>query len=170
MDTFARNFCRLLMALAGVALVAAFLTIALNILARMAGWDIPGLDGYAGYAIAAALFLALPGTFRQGEHIRTTLLLQRLGPRGQAALEYWALLAGLSLSLYLAWFASRLVWQSHALHDIAASADATPLWIPQLGMALGCIGFAVSFVQALAARFSGRPFFKVAAAEATHAE
>ena len=170
MDKLARNFCRLLMALAGVAMVAAFLTIALNIVARSVGWDVPGLDGYAGYAIAAALFLALPGTFRQGEHIRTTLLLQRVGPRTRAALEYWALLAGLALTLYLAWFACRLVAQSHAMHDVAASADATPLWLPQLAMALGCLGFAMSFVQALVARFTGTRYFELPAGDATHAE
>lgn len=170
MDALARNFYKVLMVLAGVSMVAAFAAIALNIVARVVGWDIPGLDGYAGYSIAATLFLALPSAFRQGDHIRTTLLLQRVGPRAQAVLEYWCLLAGLALSLYLAWFASRLVWQSHGLHDIASTADASPLWIPQLSMALGCIGFAISFVDALAARIKGRAFFVAAGDEAAHAE
>jgi len=169
-DALARNFYKVLMVLAGVSMAAAFAAIALNIVARVVGWDIPGLDGYAGYSIAATLFLALPSAFRQGDHIRTTLLLQRVGPRAQAALEYWCLLAGLALSMYLAWFACRLVWQSHGLHDIAPTADASPLWIPQLSMALGCIGFAISFVDALAARIKGRAFFVTAGAEAAHAE
>jgi TRAP-type C4-dicarboxylate transport system permease small subunit len=169
-DTLARNFYKALMVLAGVSMVAAFGAIALNIVARVVGWDIPGLDGYAGYSIAATLFLALPGAFRQGDHIRTTLLLQRVGPRAKVVLEYWCLLAGLAISSYLAWFACRLVWQSHSLHDIAATADATPLWIPQLSMAIGCVGFAVSFLHALLARVNGRAFFVTAGDEAAHAE
>ena len=38
----------------------------------------------------------------------------------------------------LAWFSWRLVWQSHTFHDISTAADATPLWIPQILMGLGC--------------------------------
>jgi len=170
MDALARGFYRLLMLLACAAMIAAFVSIALNILARVVGWNIPGLDGYAGYAIASALFLALPSTFRHGEHIRTTLLLQRLGPRSRVVLEYWGLIAGLGVALYLAWFACRLVWQSHTLNDIAPTADATPLWIPQIAMALGCVGFAVSFAHALTARIGGRTFFHAVGAEATRAE
>lgn len=170
MEALARNFYKLLMLLACLCMVAAFLSIALNIVARLMGWNVPGLDGYAGYSIAGALFLALPATFGRGEHIRATLVLQRLGPRGRVVLEYWGLGAGLAVSLYIAWFACRLVWQSFAYHDIAPTADATPLWIPQIGMALGCVGFAVSFAHALVARARGEPFFHVAAADATHAE
>ena len=130
----------------------------------------PGLDGYAGYAIAGAFFLALPATFQRGEHIRATLLLQRLGPRGQTALEVWSLVAGLAISTYLAVYTVRLVWQSHRFHDIAATADATPLWIPQIAMAVGCIGFALSFVEALVARLRKRSWFTEAADEAARAE
>ncbi len=59
--------------LSGVAMVGAFVAIMLNILARIFLWNLPGLDGYAGYAIAAALFLALPATLQNNEHIRATL-------------------------------------------------------------------------------------------------
>ena len=147
-------------ALACVAMVAAFVAVATGVISRLAGFDVPGLDAYAGYAIAAALFLALPMTLQQGDHIRVTLFLDKLPPRGRTLLEYWGLLAGLGLSLYFAVFATRLVWISHATHDISTSADATPLWIPQLAMALGCIGFAVSFADALLARMQRRQFFK----------
>ncbi len=64
----------------------------------------------------------------------------------------------------------RLVWVSYTLHDVAPTGDATPLWIPQLSMALGCIGFALAFVQALWSRLSGRPFFAEPSAEALHAD
>ncbi|MEW6707181.1 MAG: TRAP transporter small permease [Pseudomonadota bacterium] len=145
-------------------------TILLGIVGRQAGWDIPGLDAYAGYSIAAALFLALPATLRHGDHIRVTLVLQKLGPRGRNALEYWALLAGLVLGCYMAWFAGRLVWGSYVTHDVSTGADATPLWMPQVLMALGCIGFALSFAEALLARLQGRRFFDEAADELARVE
>jgi TRAP-type C4-dicarboxylate transport system permease small subunit len=153
------TFYRLLMALSCVAMVSAFATIMLGVAAREFNWDIQGLDAYAGYAIAATLFLALPGTLKHGDHIRVTLLMQRLSPKAQRVLEWWCLLATSVLSVYLAWFACRLVWVSFTTHDVSPSADAAPLWIPQLAMALGCIGFAVSFLHALWAHATRQAFF-----------
>jgi TRAP-type C4-dicarboxylate transport system permease small subunit len=156
MDKLAQNFYRLLLALSCVAMLAAFATVSLGIVARLARWDIPGLDAYAGYAIAAALFLALPATLQHGEHIRVTLLLERMPTAVRGGLEWWCLAAGAALSGYLAWFAVRLAWVSHATHDVSPGADVTPLWIPQLSMALGCAGLAVAFLHALLARWHGR--------------
>jgi TRAP-type C4-dicarboxylate transport system permease small subunit len=71
----------------------------------------------------------------------------------------------------MAWFAARLAWISWSTHDISSSSDASPLWIPQLSMVLGCIGFAVSFIDALAARVNTREFFRVEApGEMAHVE
>ena len=170
MHALVAAFDRLLAALAGIAMVAAFVSVGLGVVARLAGWDIAGLDAYAGYSIAAALFLALPQTLRRGEHIRVTLLLDRAGPRLKNTLEWWSLGAGLALALYLAWFAVRLVLSSHEMHDVSQGADATPLWIPQLAMALGCIGFALSMADALHSRWRGREYFQRAGGEAARAE
>ena len=164
------GFYKLLLVLSGVAMVGAFVAIMLNILARIFLWNLPGLDGYAGYAIAAALFLALPATFQNNEHIRATLLLEHVSAGWRGRLEMVALILGAAFSAYLAWFAVRLVWVSHALHDVAPTGDASPLWIPQLSMALGCIGFALAFAQALWSHWSGRPFFAEASDEALHAD
>ena len=64
MHTLVDAFDRLLAVLAGVAMVAAFVAVTLGVVVRLAGLDVAGLDAYAGYAIAAALFLALPQTLR----------------------------------------------------------------------------------------------------------
>lgn len=169
MERLARNFYRLLMALACLSMVITFLAVLLGIVARQAAWDIPGLDAYAGYAIAATLFLALPGTLVHGDHIRVTLLLDRLPPRLRGALEWWCLGAGLTLALYLAGYALHLVWVSRSTHDVSPAADASPLWIPQLAMALGCIGFALAFAHALVARARGQVLI-ARGREASHIE
>jgi TRAP-type C4-dicarboxylate transport system permease small subunit len=153
-----------LMLLACVSMLAAFATIMLGVVAREAGWDIQGLDAYAGYSIAAALSLALPGTLQNGDHIRVSLILQRSPARIQNILEYWALLAGLTLALFMAWYAARLAWVSWSTHDISPAADATPLWIPQLSMVIGCVGFALAMLNALVARITGSTFFAASGA------
>lgn len=158
-----RAFYRLLGVLAALAIVAAFVSVGLGVVSRETGWDIQGLDAYAGYAIAAALFLALPITFQRSEHIRVTLLMERASPRWRGALQVWSLLAACALSAYLAWFAVRLVWVSRATHDISPAMDATPLWIPQLSMALGAVGLALACLDALLSHWLGLPFFEQAA-------
>lgn len=162
-------FYKLLMALSGLSMVAAFGAVLLGVVAREVHWDVPGLDAYAGYAIAAALFLALPGTLKHGDHIRVTLLLDRVPARLRGALEWWGLVVATGLATFVAWYAVRLVWVSYASHDVSPAADASPLWIPQISMALGCIGFALSFAHALVERWRGGNFI-AASSEAAHVE
>lgn len=164
-------FYKLLSFLACVAMVATFVVVGLGILARQMGWDIQGLDGYAGYAIASALFLALPGTFKRGEHIRVTVVLERLGTgKLRKAFELWCLLVGLGLSSFLAFYAGRLAWFSYLTHDVSPSMDATPMWIPQMAAVFGCLGLALAFAEALVRFLMGREFFDAPGAEAARME
>ncbi len=170
MDRLVPRFYQSLLVLSCLSMVAAFCSIGLGIAARLLHWDIPGLDAYAGYSIAAALFLALPDTLRHGDHIRVTLVLQKVPERVRAWLEAWCLGAGFALAVAMAWFACRLVWISYSTHDVSPGADVTPLWIPQLAMALGCTGFAVAFADAAVARMNAREFFHVEPGEMARAE
>ena len=160
MDQLFRPLYRLLITLACVSMVAAFVIVMLGILARQVTFiNIQGLDAYAGYAIAATLFFALPTALMHGDHSRVTLVLDRLGQRARAGFGWGALIAALGLAVYLAWFAMRAVWLSYITHDVSPAADATPLWIPQLSMAIGCVAFALAFLDAIVARWRGREWF-----------
>lgn len=170
MRTLLDRFYALLMAGAALAMVAALAAVLLGIADRQLALGLRGLDAYAGYAIAAALFLALPGTLQHGEHIRVTLVLQRLGGGARQALEWACLLAGAALSAGLAWYACRLVWLSRATHDVSQGSDATPLWLPQLAMAAGCVGLAVALVDACLRRLRGQRFYLAGGDAAAHVE
>lgn len=171
MDKLLHRFYQALLVLSCLSMLGALLAISLNMLTRLVdGWAISGLDGYAGYAIASALFLALPSAFLHGDHIRVSALVTRSRGRIRAGLDYWALGLGVALSVYLAWFAVRMVWQSYIFHDVAPTGDATPMWMPQLTMALGCIGFAIAMVHALVHRWRAGEFIADAPDEALAAE
>ena len=97
-----------------------------------------------------------------GEHRgRADHVTERLPARLRSAFEWFCLSAALALTLYIAWYAVRSVWISYITHDISPAADASPLWIPQISMAMGCIGFALSFAHALVLRFQGVAFMAV---------
>lgn len=136
-------------ALAALAMVALLVAVLLSVLGRQLGFNIAGIDAYAGYAMAAAGFLALAHTLKRGEHIRVTLLIGRLKGGARRALELWALLAATLLALLGAVYSVRLAWMSYTLHDVSTSSDATPLWIPQLAMALGSVVLALAFADEL---------------------
>jgi TRAP-type C4-dicarboxylate transport system permease small subunit len=106
--------------------------------------------------MAAAGFLALAHTLKRNEHIRVTLVLGRLHGRARHGLEMWALSAGVLLAALFAWYSVRLAWQSHTYNDISTSNDATPLWIPQLTMAVGTVVLFIALVDEWVLELRGR--------------
>jgi TRAP-type C4-dicarboxylate transport system permease small subunit len=85
-----------------------------------------------------------------------TLVLGRLKGRALHALEMWALSAAALLSGLLAWYSIRLAWNSRAFNDISTGNDATPLWIPQIAMALGAVILLVAFIDEWWLEFTGK--------------
>jgi TRAP-type C4-dicarboxylate transport system permease small subunit len=120
-----------------------------TIVGREVGSTIPGYDSYAGYFLAAGSFFALAHTLRRGDHIRVTLLISRLRGRVRIAAEVLCLTVASFLSGYFAWFSVRLAWGSYLYNDVSQNVDATPLWIPQLSMALGVTALALAFIEEL---------------------
>ncbi len=134
----------------GAFFIFATLTIeVVSIVLRALGFSMAGADAYAGYFLAAGSFLALGYALRQGDHIRVTLILQRLHGRSRWWMEVLCLVIASALSVYFAYFAAKLVWGSYVFNDISQNVDATPLWIPQLSMAIGLAGLALAFVEQL---------------------
>jgi TRAP-type C4-dicarboxylate transport system permease small subunit len=133
--------------LAALAMVGVLLMVLLSIVSRQVGFHVPGTDAYAGYAMASAGFLALAHTLKRNEHIRVTLLLGRLKGRALHGLEMWALSAGVLLAGLFAVYSVRLAWVSRSINDISTSNDATPLWIPQLAMAVGTVVLVIALMD-----------------------
>ena len=148
-------------ALAALAMVALLAMVLLSIVSRQLGFNVPGIDAYAGYMMAAAGFLALAHTLKRGEHIRVTLLLSALRGGARRAFEIWALAAASLLAALFAVYSCKLAWQSYTFHDISTSNDATPLWLPELAMALGSVVFAIAFIDELVLEIRGRRFVPV---------
>lgn len=155
--------------LAALAMIGTLAMVLLSIVSRQLGFLVPGTDAYAGYAMAAAGFLALAHTLKRNEHIRVTLLLGRLQGRARHGLEMWALSAGVLLGALFAYYSVRLAWVSHSFNDISTGNDATPLWIPQITMAVGTVVLLVALIDEWVLQLRGKR--RVAdSAEALHNE
>jgi TRAP-type C4-dicarboxylate transport system permease small subunit len=141
--------------LAALFLVGTLVMVLVGIAGRFMHFHVPGTDSYAGYCMAAAGFLALAHTLKRGEHIRVTLVLEHLGVRPRHWMELWSLGAGVLLAGLFAWYSLRLAYQSWEFNDVSTGNDATPLWLPQLSMALGTLVLLVAFVDELVLEAKG---------------
>jgi len=148
-------------ALAALFMLALLVAVMLSILGRQLHFNVPGIDAHAGYMMAAAGFLALAHTLKKGEHIRVTLVVASLHGAARRALELWALFAATLLALLFAAYGCRLAWHSYTLHDMSTGSDATPLWIPQLPMAVGTVVLAIAFIDELVLEARGRRIARV---------
>jgi TRAP-type C4-dicarboxylate transport system permease small subunit len=156
-------------AVAGLFMVLLLVMVMLSIIGRQLHFNVPGIDAYAGYMMAGAGFLAMAHTLKKGEHIRVTLLIASLHGGWKRGLEVWALFAASALACLSAVYSCKLAWQSRVFHDISTSNDATPLWIPQLSMAVGTVVLAIAFIDELVLELRGRRV-AVASEEAAHHE
>ena len=142
--------------LAAFFMVGILLMVLASVVGRMAGFNLRGSDAYAGYCMAAASFLALAHTLKRGEHIRVNLLFERFEGRLRRPLELWSHAAGAFFCAVLAFYSVRLVWQSRAFNDISQGNDATPMWIPQVAMAVGAIVLLAAMIDDFIAVIRGR--------------
>ena len=145
--------------LAGAAfLVAILVLVVLQMAARWTGHVFPGGPDYAGYAMAAASFLALAHALNRGAHIRVTLVLNALG-RWRHLAEVWCYGVATVTAVFFARYAVKANVWSYRLNDVSQGQDATPLWIPQIAMSAGAcllaLALADQFVRVLLTRHGG---------------
>ena len=141
---------------AAVFMVGTLVSVLAGIVDRYLALGIRGTDMYAGYCMAGAGFLALAHTLKRGEHIRVTLILQKLKGVAKHRLEICALFAATLLAALFAFYSIKLSYQSWSFHDISTGNDATPLWIPQISMAVGTVVLLIAFIDELVLEIRGK--------------
>ena len=111
------------------------------------GLTIPSYADFTGFFLAAASFLALAHTLRQGGHIRVTLLISNLPGPIARALEFWCILVAAAISIYFSWYTIILVRESYEFHDLSPGMIAVPLWIPQTAMLIGLLILSIALID-----------------------
>ena len=124
-------------ALAAVSLVAILLLIVVQMVARWTGEVFPGAASYAGYAMAAASFLAFANALNRGAHIRVSVLLNALPAGPKRLLEIWCFGLAAAIAWYFTYYAYWFVYWSGKFNEVSQSQDATSLWISQSVIVVG---------------------------------
>lgn len=134
------------MALAGTCVV-----MLAQVAGREAGVLFRGADDITAWLCAAAAFLALGHTFRRGELVRMTLALERLPPPWRWRAEVFSLAVAMAGAGYMVFAVTRFVHESWLFNEVAQGMIKVPIWIPQLGFAVGVVIFFVAIVDELVA-------------------
>ena len=126
--------------------IAAVLTvaIAIMILAEIAAralfnYSLSFAWEYSAYCMAVAMFFGAAFTLRTGGHIRVSLLASSVPPRAAYVIDLLCTLCGIVIAGYLSFALLQLAWRSFESGSVSATISATPLVIPQGGIALGAV-------------------------------
>jgi len=141
--------------LAAICLVSIAITIVLQVAGRFVGLTIDSTES-AGFFLAGATFLGLAHTFRQGDHIRVTLVTRLASKRLSRILNLWAVGVSVLLLAYMTYWAFDLVYFSYKFNDISPGLLAVPFWIPRSVMAIGLLVLTVALIDELVSIFRGQ--------------
>ncbi len=136
----------------------------LNLIDRVAGsitgtavgLTIPSYADFTGFFLAAASFLALAHTLREGGHIRVTLVIGHLPPVLRKVLEFWCVLLAAAVSLYFTYYTFGLIAESYEYNDLSSGMIAVPIWIPQSGMLIGLVILSIALLDELVSLIMGK--------------
>jgi TRAP-type C4-dicarboxylate transport system permease small subunit len=134
---------------AALCLIAILSLIVLQMVARWTGEVFAGAPEYAGYAMAAASFLAFANALNHGSHIRVSIVLNALRPAIRRYIDIWCFAIGTAVAWYFVWYGWKFVYFSWKFNDVSQGQDRTALWMPQSLMLLGAIILAIALTDNL---------------------
>lgn len=116
---------------------------------REAGVAAAGVDDVVAWMTAAASSLAMAHTFRHGDFVRMTLVIEAVSPRVRRIMEIIAIAAGVVGTGYAAYWIVISVYDSWRYQEMTTGLLVVPLWIPQIAFALGAVLLFVALLDEL---------------------
>jgi TRAP-type C4-dicarboxylate transport system permease small subunit len=136
---------------------------------RVMDWRVSWVNDIVAWLCAAAAFLGMAYSFRNGDFVRVTLVLESVS----APVRRWLELASLSVATvaigYLGYWAARFTWESYEFNDIAGNMVAIPIWIPQMSFVIGSAILVIAVIDECVCVFRGGKPSYVARVEERHA-
>lgn len=155
--------------LAAFFVLAIFVLMIAQTVLRETGFRSGGMDDLVAWSCAASAFLALAHTFRYGDFVRVTPLIDRLGPRARRIQEAVALAIAAAFTGYLAFWSVRYVYESWLYKDMSQGLIVVPIWVPQASFSIGAVLLFVAIVDQLVMVLLGDKPIYVQLAEERHA-
>lgn len=126
-------------ALAALCVLAIFVLMIGASVGRSLEWRVSWVNDVVAWLCAASAFLGMAYSFRNGDFVRVTLLLEAVPARARRWLEVVSLAVALVAIGYLGFWAARFTYESWDFNDIAGNMVPIPLWIPQMSFVIGAL-------------------------------
>ena len=131
-------------------------------LGRSLDWRVSWINDIVSWLCAAAAFLGMAYSYRNGDFVRVTLLLEKVSPRVRHGFEVVSLAIASVAIAYLAFWAARFTYQSWEFNDIAGNMVAIPLWTVQMSFVLGALILMLAVLdECVCVLRGGRPSYVV---------
>ena len=151
---------------AAVLLAAICVLMLAQSLGRELGLQVRGADDLTAWLCAAAAFLPLAHTFKQGELIRVGLVLDKVSERARRGFEIASLAAAALVVGYMTWAVAGFVYESWKFKELAQGLLVIPIWIPQVSFVAGVAILFVAVVDELVVVLrGGKPGYRIAEEE-----
>lgn len=155
--------------LAAVCVLAILLLMVSASVGRSLAWRVGWVNDVVAWLCAAAAFLGMAYSFRNGDFVRVTLLLDAVSAPTRRWLEVVSLAVAAVAISYLGFWAARFTWESWQFNDIAGNMVAIPIWIPQMSFVVGALIFVIAVLdECVGVLRGGKPSY-VARVEERHA-
>lgn len=153
----------------GTALLGALFIVVIGLLicaqvfGRQFGIQVKGADDLTAWSVVAAGFLPLAYTFRNGRHIRVTLIIEKAG-HARKAMELAVLVLATFFVGCLTYSSIDMVRDSIRFDDLSQGLINIPLWIPQISIPTGSAVLTLAMVDDIVTLLAGNaPSYVIAA-------
>ena len=126
--------------------------IALTIVAQVLGRFAPKLivvdsTETAGFCLAASTFFGLAYTYRQGAHIRVTLVTRLATGAMDRLVHLWGILVFAVVMGLMTYWSFDYIYFSYKFNDISPGLMAVPFWIPRSAMGIGSLILLIALID-----------------------
>lgn len=136
---------------------------------RLLEWRVSWVNDVVAWLCAAAAFMGMAYSFRNGDFVRVTLVLEWVSPGVRRQLEVLSLAIAAVAIGYLGYWAARFTYESWEFNDIAGNMVAIPIWIPQMSFVVGTAILVLAVLDECVNVVRGRKPTYVARVEERHA-
>jgi TRAP-type C4-dicarboxylate transport system permease small subunit len=136
---------------------------------RSLDWRVAWINDVVAWLCAAAAFLGMAYSFRNGDFVRVTLVLESVSPGVRRWFEVVSLAIAAVAIGYLGYWAARFTYESWEFNDIAGNMVAIPIWIPQMSFVVGALLLVIAVLDECVCVLRGAKPSYVARVEERHA-
>ncbi len=153
-------------ALAACCVLGIFVLMIVGGVGRQLNFKVSGVNDIVAWLCAAAAFFAMAHSFKHGDFVRVTLLLEKISAPARRALDMACLSIAAVAVAYLTYSATAFTYESYEFAEMATGLVVIPIWIPQATFVIGSWLLLLAVLDELwIVLRGGKPTYQVAVEE-----